>query len=364
MLAYDLTYSTFKRSLAADANSITTGADLLGLALAALVATTGNATTKAALGAAATGVLGAKGVINTNLYFQRTLPALLAQMDANRARAKRVIILGLRQPDAEYPLQQALIDLDTLRDSGGIPGAISGITQSAEEAKMRALEFQRGAAFVATRLDRQAIINRIETLTPQQRTALLRIMAPRIEERSSELRALLGALKVDPVRTTDPKKTLVFLEQWAGNEDPAPGNLEQWSVAIDEVQASTAGVSAQSQRMPSRPVSPTRRGGATPSRAAATGPVVASLNQEAIRRRIEALKDPQVIRLANLMVSSHLASRPADEQKNLSTLGLDQARQTQPQGARIYVEQWLGFEGQNPAFLKEWDDALHQVSTE
>jgi hypothetical protein len=24
----------------------------------------------------------------------------------------------------------------------------------------------------------------------------------------------------------------------------------------------------------------------------------------------------------------------------------------------------VGFEGQNPAFLKEWADALHQVSTE
>ena len=115
---------------------------------------------------------------------------------------------------------------------------------------------------------------------------------------------------------------------------------------------------------PAVPVAAPTAAAATASRAAATGPVAAALNEEAIRRRIEALKDPQVIRLANLMASSHLASRPADEQKNLSTLGLDQARQTQPQGARIYVEQWLGFEGQNPAFLKEWADALHQVSTE
>jgi hypothetical protein len=138
MTAYEGAYSDFKRRLNSDSNTLNLGADLSVLALAGLAATTGSISTATALAAASAGVIGAKASINSDIYFQRTLPALLAQMDANRAVAKLPIVRGLRMSDSTYPLAIALIDLDALRDAGGIPTAIGGLTQQAEAAKATA----------------------------------------------------------------------------------------------------------------------------------------------------------------------------------------------------------------------------------
>src|ERR1700733_8763214 len=59
MRAYDIEFSKFERQLYGSSNTISVGSDLLGLALGGLAATVGRAATKAALGAASTGVLGA-----------------------------------------------------------------------------------------------------------------------------------------------------------------------------------------------------------------------------------------------------------------------------------------------------------------
>jgi hypothetical protein len=138
MNAYEAAYSDFKRRLNGDANTLNLAADLSLLGLAGVAATTGSITTATALAAASAGIIGAKGAINSDLYFKRTLPALLAQMDANRARAKLPIVTGLRKSNNDYPLAIALIDLDALRDAGGIPTAIGGLTQQAEVAKVSA----------------------------------------------------------------------------------------------------------------------------------------------------------------------------------------------------------------------------------
>lgn len=95
MLAYDATFSVFKRQLLTEGNSVNTVGDLIVLALNGLGATTGAAATKAALAAASAGIIGAKTAISSDLFYQRALPALIAQMDANRATAKAAILNGL-----------------------------------------------------------------------------------------------------------------------------------------------------------------------------------------------------------------------------------------------------------------------------
>jgi len=132
--AYDLEFDRFEKELFEYGNSITLGADLTVLILSGLAATTGSAATKSALAAASAGIVGAQGVISKDLYYQKTLPALLAQMEANRAKAKTAIFANLIQTDAQYPLIRAELDLDALKAAGSIPTAITGITQQAAEA--------------------------------------------------------------------------------------------------------------------------------------------------------------------------------------------------------------------------------------
>jgi hypothetical protein len=81
---YDIEFSDFQKSLYSQSNIISAGSDLAGLVLGGLTATTGNAATKAALGAASVGILGANAAISKDLYYQKTIVAMIAQMDANR----------------------------------------------------------------------------------------------------------------------------------------------------------------------------------------------------------------------------------------------------------------------------------------
>jgi hypothetical protein len=135
MRAYDIEFSRFQRLLYGAGASVALGSDLAIGVLGGLGAVTGGAATKSALSAASGGIVGAQGNVNKDLYYQKTLPALIAQMEANRVKVKQAIFEGLKLPDAQYPLQRAESDLADLNDAGSIPNAISNITQSATEAK-------------------------------------------------------------------------------------------------------------------------------------------------------------------------------------------------------------------------------------
>src|SRR5437588_6320881 len=82
----DIRYREFEKALAAANSGVATGSDLTVLVLNGLGATTGAAAAKSALAAASAGVVGAKSAINTDLFYQKTLPALLAQMQAGRQK--------------------------------------------------------------------------------------------------------------------------------------------------------------------------------------------------------------------------------------------------------------------------------------
>jgi hypothetical protein len=119
-------------------NTINIGADVTAIALGAVGAVISSSTAKSALAAASAGVVGAQGAINKDLYFQKTIPALMAQMQANREQTKAIILTNLKQPDAAYSLRRAYVDLAALNDAGSLPGAISTITQKADLAKAEA----------------------------------------------------------------------------------------------------------------------------------------------------------------------------------------------------------------------------------
>ncbi len=149
MRVYEINFLRFKKSLWGDANAIAAGGDLLVLALTGLAATTGNAGTKSALAAASAGIVGAQGAINKDIYYQRTLPAVLSQIQANRDRAKAILILGLSLTDPEYPLTRAGLDLEALQSASGIPDAVGVITGQASQNQADAQEQVTKALFSA-----------------------------------------------------------------------------------------------------------------------------------------------------------------------------------------------------------------------
>lgn len=136
--AYDILFAQYERVLWGTGNSITLGGDLVALALGGLATTVGSTSAKTGFAAASTGVVGANAAINRDLYFQRTLPALLAQMEANRAKVKLKILAGIKQSDDQYSLSLADLDLADLKSAGSMPAAVSNITQQATNDKQSA----------------------------------------------------------------------------------------------------------------------------------------------------------------------------------------------------------------------------------
>jgi hypothetical protein len=131
MRAYDIEFDNFEKGLYSEANTVTTVGGLTTIVAGAVGATAGGLVTKAALNAGSSAVTGAQNGISKELYYQRTLPALISQIDADRATAKVAILKGLKLPDSSYSLAEAYVDLESLKNAGGIPRAISSVTQSA-----------------------------------------------------------------------------------------------------------------------------------------------------------------------------------------------------------------------------------------
>jgi hypothetical protein len=213
----------------------------VGLILAGLTATAGGATTKAALGAASAGVIGANAAINKDLYYQKTIPALLTQMEAERLKALASILAGIKQSDADYPLMQAYIDLNAYRTAGSIPAAVAGITQNAGNAKdeaQKAITIQRGSA----KAQLAALINvqtQLKNLTTDaQFLALAKAMQPYLASRPVEIQNLVKSIDPKGARLTgNAQKARQVINAWLGEDEAeiTPAYQQQWLDAIATV---------------------------------------------------------------------------------------------------------------------------------
>jgi hypothetical protein len=83
------------------------------------------------LAAVAAGLVGGQAAFQKNALFDKTLPALMAQMAASRQTILVTIRKGEAQGTEDYPLDQGLNDINQYENAGTIPGAISGITSNA-----------------------------------------------------------------------------------------------------------------------------------------------------------------------------------------------------------------------------------------
>ena len=200
MRAFNIEFDNFEKGLWEDGNTATIGTDLTALALSTLATTVHGAATKTAYSAAATGVLGAGAAISKDLYYQKTLPALIAQMEANRAKAQRIILAGLQKTDSAYPLAAAEIDLDALKKAGSVPDAIGNMTQSASAQKDA--ETQRLAA--------------VRSLPGSTSTSTKQLIAW-VANNQSNFDNLAAWMQADPI---DPVLRDITPEQLIGGADP------------------------------------------------------------------------------------------------------------------------------------------------
>ena len=130
LAAFDIQFNRFQRQLHQEGAGVnlSTDAILLGLGAAGAVVSGG---TSQLLSAAAGGVTGLRGAIDRDLFFERTMPVLFQEMNAQRKLIRVQILDGLSKGIADYPLGRGLADIEAYYFAGTIPGALIGIVESA-----------------------------------------------------------------------------------------------------------------------------------------------------------------------------------------------------------------------------------------
>lgn len=217
----DINYYTFESKLSTAFNSVNLGSDLAALALNGLGATIGSSATKAALAAASAGVIGAKGAVDTDLFYQKTLPALVAQMRADRQTALLTIRKGLAQTVTAYPLDAALIDVNNYYIAGTLPSAVAQVTANAGaqlEQANKAISVTRDATFIGTYSSRAALETKIANLTDAEALSVYNKVKQYIPKRSNFVQSILKQSDPRNAADTNGASAKALLEVWIVND--------------------------------------------------------------------------------------------------------------------------------------------------
>jgi len=123
----DHEYLKFRQSLYEGRVSTDLAADLGLLSLNALGAAVSSASAKTTYAALSAALVGSKTSIDKNVYFDRTVVALLSQMETLRNNKKVDLFRGLTLSITNYPLSYAKAETDEYYLAGTIARAIQGV---------------------------------------------------------------------------------------------------------------------------------------------------------------------------------------------------------------------------------------------
>jgi hypothetical protein len=127
----DQNYQAFKNQLYGTTAGLNLVTDLAALGLSGAAAVSGAGAAQS-LAAASAGVIGAGIAFNKDAFYQKTLPAIFAQMEADRlAVLVRIRTAQATDPGGRYSLATALSDIAAYERAGTLETAIQALTTSA-----------------------------------------------------------------------------------------------------------------------------------------------------------------------------------------------------------------------------------------
>lgn len=134
----DRAYAVYKQELHSQRATSSVGIDAAMLSLAAIAATVSDAGTAVGAAALAGVVAGSRASFDKNVFFDQALPAIFAQMDAQRSVFRARLQAGMMLADDAYRLSDADGDLNQYQQAGTIYGAVAAITSQAGQAQAAA----------------------------------------------------------------------------------------------------------------------------------------------------------------------------------------------------------------------------------
>ena len=129
--AADAIYSEWRSRVSDERRELGLGFDSTVIALTGIASVARESLVRS-LTATASIMAGTRGAIDRNVYFDRTLPGLLATMDAERLRLRADILRRLLSDDeAAYPLALAFSDISNYELAASLDRAIEQVTAQA-----------------------------------------------------------------------------------------------------------------------------------------------------------------------------------------------------------------------------------------
>lgn len=134
--AIEANYGAFTDQLNSGDRGSALGLDLLVMGLTGATALVGASSVNelATITAIASG---ARSTVDKRLFFDRTLPAIIASMDAERATIQADIARKRILPTQQYSLDDAIDDLNRLQQAGRLDRALSRMTRVADADRVR-----------------------------------------------------------------------------------------------------------------------------------------------------------------------------------------------------------------------------------
>lgn len=162
----NIRYIQFIRTLTSEKQLLDSAAAMLVLGLNLAGTSVSAASAKTVLAAIAAGVTGSKEVVDKNYYYEKTIPALVGQMNAERKKVLIPLLSGMKASLEDYPFEQAVTDLHNYYQAGTFSGAIQAIQADAGAKELRQDEVIATLTPLAPEqlLDKQALTKAIGSL--------------------------------------------------------------------------------------------------------------------------------------------------------------------------------------------------------
>ncbi len=278
MELYDLEYSIFRKTVYTEGTGSNLALDVLGVGVGAAGAAVTGADASRILSAISGGISGTATSLNKNLYYERTLPAILAHMNANREAVRADIYASLQASDENvYPLGRALVDLERFFAAGTIPGAVESIVKEAGVAKNDADDKLAAVISKSNVTDVSLAVEVVKSAAKLPDGVALKVLknpASPIDEKAKDSAAKRAAAQWPEVNSwntlltklggeNDSAARQILSMVLAGLEDKSDQKLKLWKAALEAVSQGTSSEKPEGEKV-EKPVTeePSHSGGA------------------------------------------------------------------------------------------------------
>lgn len=215
LMLIDQRYIDYVQSLRREKTKVDFAAGIAGLAVGLAGTLSDSTAAKTNYAAAGTLISGSDAVANQVLYFEQTVIALIAAMDANRAGVR--LALKQRMNGGKASVEDIYADLLAYERAGTLLGAITFVQASAE----------------SSRAVSETTLKEIYPLTPaqlSQKTCITNSLVPGVSLDAAKLRAASKAIALNPAADASAEDLRLALRQF--NRDANPAQVKQLFEAL------------------------------------------------------------------------------------------------------------------------------------